>query len=241
MRVRGTIDRVEGDTYIVKARGGAELKVKLAENAMVVALIKASLADIKQGSYVGVAGMPQADGSQKALEVHIFPEAMRGTGDGHRGWDLQPSSTMTNGNVEQTAAVERRPGADAQVQGRGEEDRRARRHADRRLRARREERAEARGQIFIAAAVKQPDGTLQAPRVNVGREASRRRCKAAGLSASAVSPCGGRRRSSGAPVSLRRSPSRKSTRESKSSAALDHSSPVVSNLRASIGLEISVG
>ena len=77
---------------------------------MVVALIKASLADIKQGSYVGVAGMPQPDGSQKALEVHIFPEAMRGTGDGHRGWDLQPSSTMTNGAVEQTAAS-----ADGQV------------------------------------------------------------------------------------------------------------------------------
>src|SRR2546428_6813810 len=95
VRVRGTIDRVEGDVYIIKARGGAELKVKLAENVMVVALIKASLADIKQGSYVGVAGMPQADGSQRALEVHIFPEAMRGTGDGHRGWDLQPSSTMT--------------------------------------------------------------------------------------------------------------------------------------------------
>ena len=104
VRVRGTIDRVEGDTYIVKARGGGELKVTLAEKALVVALTKASLADIKPGTYVGVAGMPQADGSQKALEVHIFPEAMRGTGDGHRGWDLQPSSTMTNGNVEQSSA-----------------------------------------------------------------------------------------------------------------------------------------
>ena len=126
VRVRGTIDRVEGDTYIVKARGGAELKVTLAEKALVVALTKASLADIKPGTYVGVAGMPQADGSQKALEVHIFPEAMRGTGDGHRGWDLQPSSTMTNGNVEQILRLERRPGADAQVQGWREEDRRRR-------------------------------------------------------------------------------------------------------------------
>src|ERR1700693_747361 len=104
MRVRGTIERVDGDTYIVKARGGAELKVTLAEKAMVVALIKASLTDIKQGSYVGVSGMPQPDGSQRALEVHIFPESMRGVGDGHRGWDLQASSTMTNGNVEQVAA-----------------------------------------------------------------------------------------------------------------------------------------
>src|SRR5215212_10143703 len=93
VRVRGTIDRVEGDIYVVKARSGSEHKVKLPDNAMVVALTKASLADIKQGSYVGVSGMPLPDGSQKALEVHIFPDAMRGTGDGHRGWDLQPSST----------------------------------------------------------------------------------------------------------------------------------------------------
>ena len=105
VRIRGTIEKVEGDTYIVKARDGAELKLKLAANATVVALVQASPADIKQGSYIGIAGMPQADGSQKALEVHIFPEAMRGVGDGHRGWDLQPSSTMTNGNVEQTAAA----------------------------------------------------------------------------------------------------------------------------------------
>src|SRR5690349_22034498 len=98
VRVRGTIEKVEGDTYVVKARDGAELKLKLAPNAAVVALVQATPADIKQGSYIGVAGMPQSDGSQKALEVHIFPESMRGVGDGHRGWDLQPSSTMTNGN-----------------------------------------------------------------------------------------------------------------------------------------------
>src|SRR3954465_14928215 len=104
VRVGGAGERAEGDPYIVKARNGGEVKVKLADNAMVVALVKASLADVKQGSYVGVSGMPQADGSQRALEIHIFPEAMRGTGDGHRPWDLQPSSTMTNGAVEQTAA-----------------------------------------------------------------------------------------------------------------------------------------
>src|SRR5882724_9140186 len=104
VRVRGTIDRVDGDLYVIKGRGGAEMKVKLPDNVTVVSLVKASLADIKQGSYVGVSGMPQPDGTQKALEVHIFPEAMRGTGDGHRGWDLQASSTMTNGNVEQTSA-----------------------------------------------------------------------------------------------------------------------------------------
>ena len=104
VRIRGTIDRQEGDVYLVKARSGDELKLKLAPNASVVALVPSTLADIKQGSYIGVAGLPQADGSQKALEVHIFPESMRGVGDGHRGWDLQPSSTMTNGSVEQTSA-----------------------------------------------------------------------------------------------------------------------------------------
>ena len=65
VRVRGAIERVEGDTYVVKARNGTEQKVKLPDNVMVVALIKASLADIKQGSYVGVSGMPQADGSSE--------------------------------------------------------------------------------------------------------------------------------------------------------------------------------
>jgi hypothetical protein len=169
VRVRGTIDRVEGDTYIVKARGGGELKVTLAEKALVVALIKASLADIKAGTYVGVAGMPQADGSQKALEVHIFPEAMRGTGDGHRGWDLQASSTMTNGNVEQTAAS-----SDGQVLTLKYKD------GEKKIVVAPDtpiviyvpgEVSELKpgAPIFISAATKQPDGTLKTPRVNVGR------------------------------------------------------------------------
>ena len=170
VRIRGTIEKVDGDTYVVKARDGAELKLKLAPNATVVALIKASLADIKQGTYVGVAGMPQPDGSQKALEVHIFPESMRGVGDGHRGWDLQTSSTMTNGNVEQTSASsdgqmltlkykdgEKKivvpPGIPIVVYVPGEVS---------------ELKAGAR--IFVSAANKQPDGTLVTPRVNVGRD-----------------------------------------------------------------------
>jgi hypothetical protein len=169
VRVRGTIDRVEGDTYIVKPRSGSEVKVKLPDNVMVVALTKASLADIKQGSYVGVAGMPQADGSQKALEVHIFPEPMRGTGDGHRGWDLQPSSTMTNGNVEQTTAS-----SDGQVLTLKYKD------GEKKIIVTPDtpivtyvpgEKSELKpgALIFIAAATKLPDGTLQTPRVNVGR------------------------------------------------------------------------
>ena len=169
VRVRGAIERVEGDLYVIKTRAGAEVKVKLPDNVMVVALTKASLADIKQGSYVGVAGMPQPDGSQKALEVHIFPEAMRGTGDGHRGWDLQPSSTMTNGNVEQTAAS-----SDGQMLTLKYKD------GEKKIVVAADtpivtyvpgEVSELKpgAPIFISAATKLPDGTLTTPRVNVGR------------------------------------------------------------------------
>jgi hypothetical protein len=105
VRVRGTIERLDGSTYLVKARDGAELKVALADNPQIAGVVKASLSDIKRGSFVGVTAMPRADGSQSALEVHIFPEAMRGTGEGHYPWDLQPQSTMTNANVEQVVTA----------------------------------------------------------------------------------------------------------------------------------------
>jgi len=101
VRVRGTIERIDGSIYAIKARDGAELKVMLADNPQIAGVVKASLSDIKQGSFVGVTAMPQADGSQTALEIHIFPESMRGTGEGHYPWDLRPQSTMTNAIVEQ--------------------------------------------------------------------------------------------------------------------------------------------
>jgi hypothetical protein len=109
VRVRGTIERVDGVTYVVQARDGAELKLTVADNAQIAGIIKASLSDIKQNSFVGVTAMPQPDGSLSAVEVHIFPESMRGTGEGHYPWDLQPQSTMTNANVEEVvSAVDRR-------------------------------------------------------------------------------------------------------------------------------------
>ena len=104
VRIRGTIERVDGAIYVIKARDGAELKITLADNAQIAGIIKASLADIKQNSFVGVTAMPQPDGSLNAVEVHIFPESMRGTGEGHYPWDLQPQSTMTNATVAETVA-----------------------------------------------------------------------------------------------------------------------------------------
>ena len=105
VRVRGTIESIDGPTYLIKARDGAELKVALADKAQIAAVVTASLTDIKQGLFVGVTAMPQADGSLSAVEVHIFPEAMRGTGEGHYSWDLRPKSTMTNANVDQVVTA----------------------------------------------------------------------------------------------------------------------------------------
>jgi hypothetical protein len=100
LRVRGTIDSVDGPMLSVKARDGAMMKVKVPAGVPILTLNKMTLADVKQGTFVGITAMPQPDGSQKAVEIHIFPEPMRGTAEGHYPWDLMPNSTMTNANVE---------------------------------------------------------------------------------------------------------------------------------------------
>ena len=170
VRVRGTIERVEGPVYVIKTRDGAELKVALAEPGLVVALVKASMADIKPGLFVGSTGMPQPDGSQKAIEVHIFPEAMRGTGEGHYPWDLQADSTMTNANVEESVAsvdgqtltlkyktgekkIVVTPQTGIIISTPGDKN-----------------ELKAGTKIFIGAAKKQADGTLLTPRINYGKD-----------------------------------------------------------------------
>jgi hypothetical protein len=99
-RLSGTIEKVNGNALLLKSKDGAEQTVVLADKALIVGVTKASLADIKQGSYIGSGAVPQADGTQKAVEVHIFAESQRGTGDGHRdGWPGAPNGTMTNGEA----------------------------------------------------------------------------------------------------------------------------------------------
>ena len=103
VRVRGTVEAVDGPVLTVKSRDGqTTYKVRLTDNAAVRGIVKAALSDIKDNSFIGVTGMPQSDGSQKAVEIHIFPEPMRGTGEGHRPWD-RPNTTMTNATVDTTA------------------------------------------------------------------------------------------------------------------------------------------
>ena len=101
-RLRGTVESVSGLDVKVTSREGPVVSFRLADNARISAVKKATLADIKPGSYVGIAAMPRPDGSQMALEVLIFPDAMRGAGEGHRPWDLMPESTMTNATVADT-------------------------------------------------------------------------------------------------------------------------------------------
>ena len=169
VRIRGTIESVEGPVYVVKNRDGAELKLTVTDNPLFVAISPSTMADIKPGMFVGSAGMMQADGTQKAIEVHIFPESMRGTGEGHYDWDLKPQSKMTNANVEQTVA-----GVDGQLLSVKYKD------GEKKLLVTPEtvvvtyvpgnkDDLKPGTKIFVSAAKKQSDGTLQTPRITYGR------------------------------------------------------------------------
>jgi hypothetical protein len=103
-RVRGTIEGVEGDMVAVKSRGGEDFRLRMANDMRLVGITKISLSDIKVGSFVGTTTVPGPDGSHNAVEVHVFPEEMRGTGEGSRPFDLRPNSTMTNATVAESVA-----------------------------------------------------------------------------------------------------------------------------------------
>jgi len=103
-RVRGAVERLDGSTLYVKSRDGADLVIALGDKPVFTAIVPATLADLKPGTYVGATALPGADGGLVAVEVHIFPDAMRGVAEGHRPWDLQPKSTMTNANLETAVA-----------------------------------------------------------------------------------------------------------------------------------------
>jgi hypothetical protein len=103
-RVRGTIESVDGETLMVKSRSGEDVKLTMTGDIRVVGIVKIALSDIKVGSFIGTATVPGPDGGNNAVEVHVFPEDMRGTGEGSRPYDLKPNSTMTNATVAQTVA-----------------------------------------------------------------------------------------------------------------------------------------
>jgi len=170
VRLRGTIERVDGPILVVKTRDGAEQKLTLTDKPIFVAIVKSTVADIKPGMFVGSTALPQPDGRLRAVEVHIFPEAMRGTGEGHRDWDLKPKSTMTNANVEQTVA-----GVDGQmltVKYKGGEKKLVVTPETSVVTYVPGDRSELKPgvQIFISAAEKQTDGTLRTSRITYGKD-----------------------------------------------------------------------
>src|SRR5580692_8956892 len=103
-RVRGTIESVDGDVLSVKSRSGEDVKLHMTGDMRVVGITKIALSDIKVGSFIGTTTVPGPDGVPTAVEVHVFPEAMRGTGEGSRPYDLKPNSTMTNATVSESVA-----------------------------------------------------------------------------------------------------------------------------------------
>jgi len=172
MRVRGTVEQIDGTVMTVKSREGDTLKIKLADEGKVVALVKASLADIKPNSFVGSTAMPQPDGTWKAVEVHIFPEEMRGTGEGDRPYDYRPQSTMTNGTVNGLAKTTT-SGTVANEEGTTltlnyKIDVTAQTVIVSYVPGTREE-LKPGASIYVPAATRQADGTLLTVRVNVGR------------------------------------------------------------------------
>jgi hypothetical protein len=170
VRLRGTIENVDGNTLMVKARDGGSIKVTLAENARVTAMVKAELSDIKEGSFIGVTAMPQADGSQKAIGLHIFMESQKGVvPDRHFPWDREPGSTMTNANVQSTVS-----GIDGQTitvkYSNGEKKVTVPPNTPIvSFTPGTKDDLKPGAQMIVFAGQKQPDGSIVAPAINVGR------------------------------------------------------------------------
>ena len=171
VRVRGTIEKVDGNTLTVKSRGGETLTVKLAEPPRISAMVKASQDEIKEGTFIGVSAMPQPDGTQKAFAIHIFMEAQKGVvADRFSEWDSRPGSTMTNANVATT--VSGRDGQDLLVKYKDGEKKVLippgtpiakyvpGNAGD----------LKAGAKVFVGAAKKEADGSLTAPNIAVGRD-----------------------------------------------------------------------
>jgi hypothetical protein len=170
VRIRGTIESVDGATLMIKSREGDSMKVRMTDNVAVFGVAKTELSEIKPGSYIGVSAMPEPDGTQKAVAVHIFPESQRGAAEGFRPWDQRPNSTMTNATVAQT--VKGTDGQNILVKYKDGEKKVLVPPGTPIVTFVAGDKAElkAGAKIIIFGAVKKDDGTLEANRVNVGRD-----------------------------------------------------------------------
>jgi hypothetical protein len=174
-RVGGTIERVDGDTIYGKGPDGSAITLKLADKAAITAVLKATFADIKPGDYVGTGAVPQPDGSQKAVELRIFPRPQADGGHFSEGWYGAPKGTMTNGFAQPVVTVGGAgdPSIVAKYpQGEQRVVNPANAHVVRNALGSKDDLE--LGAVFRAqAATKQPDGTYTATAINVGRDGAR--------------------------------------------------------------------
>jgi hypothetical protein len=170
VRIRGTIESVDGATLMIKSREGDSMKVRMTDNVAVFGVAKTELSEIKPGSYIGVSAMPEPDGTQKALAVHIFPENQRGAAEGFRPWDLRAGSTMTNATVAET--VKGTDGQNILVKYKDGEKKVVVPPGTPVVTFVTGDKSEVKpgAKIIIFGAVKKDDGVLEANRLNIGRD-----------------------------------------------------------------------
>jgi hypothetical protein len=176
-RVSGTIERLEGNTIFGKAADGGAIVVKLADKTAITAVLKATVADIKPGDYVGTGAMPQADGTQKAVELRIFPKPQEDGGHFYEGWYGAPNGTMTNGFVQPVVATTGAGGGDPSIVVKYPEGEKRivippSAHVVRNVFGSKDDLKP--GVAFrVQAAARQPDGSYTASAINVGRDGAR--------------------------------------------------------------------
>src|SRR3974390_997948 len=170
VRIRGTIEAVNGSTLSIKTREGNDVKVNMTDNVVVFAVVKTELSQVKEGSYIGISAMPEPDGTQKAFSVHIFPENQRGAAEGFRPWDARAGSTMTNATVAET--VKGTDGQNILVKYKDGEKKVVVPPDTPIVTFVASEKSEVKpgAKIIIFGAAKKEDGSLEAGRVNVGRD-----------------------------------------------------------------------
>jgi hypothetical protein len=167
VRIRGTVERIDRTNLTVKANSGQSMNVKLADNFVVMGIAKASLKDVASGKFIGTTTVGERDGALVALEVHIFPENMRGTGEGHYDWDLRPSSKMTNANVANVTSMGKDRVLTVQYKGGEKKVLVPERAAIVSFTPADRSELKPGAKVFLSAQ-RQPDGGLTAARVNVG-------------------------------------------------------------------------
>src|SRR4249920_1145542 len=165
VRIRGTVEKIDGQMLTVKANNGQTMTVKLADNFVVMGIVKAGLDDIASGKFIGTTTVGERDGALIALEVHIFPENMRGTGEGHYDWDLRPTSKMTNANVANMVSMGKDRVLTVQYKG-GEKKVLVPENAAIVLFTPTDKSELKPGANVFVNSQRQPDGSLAAPRVN---------------------------------------------------------------------------